>query len=262
MNNVNKTMYIPLYGKAYVSKKGILLQDPKAEEIWVAEEFPLGGKSKSKYLAYYMAMRSAVMDGWLRDKMQENPQAVVLHLGCGMDSRVERVGFQGHMWYDVDFPQVIEERKKYYQESDCYHMIASDVQETKWLQQTPEHETAIVVMEGISMYLVPEALAAVLKSVSKHFSQVSLLMDCYTTFAAKASKYKNPVKEVGVSQVYGLDDPKDLEQGTAMQYVKAHPMTPDHMIDQLTGMEKALFHKLYAGSMSQKLYRMYEYISK
>ena len=23
MNNVNKTLYIPLYGKAYVSKKGI-----------------------------------------------------------------------------------------------------------------------------------------------------------------------------------------------------------------------------------------------
>ena len=31
MNNVNKTLYIPLYGKAYVSKKGIILPDKKAE---------------------------------------------------------------------------------------------------------------------------------------------------------------------------------------------------------------------------------------
>ena len=30
MNNVNKTLYIPLYGKAYVSHKRIILQDPKA----------------------------------------------------------------------------------------------------------------------------------------------------------------------------------------------------------------------------------------
>ena len=33
MNNVNKTLYIPLYGKAYVSRKGIILNDKKAEEI-------------------------------------------------------------------------------------------------------------------------------------------------------------------------------------------------------------------------------------
>ena len=51
MNNVNKTLYIPLYGKAYVSKRGILLDDKKAEEIWAAESFSLKGKSKSKWLA-------------------------------------------------------------------------------------------------------------------------------------------------------------------------------------------------------------------
>ena len=28
MNEVNKTLYIPLYGKAEVSRKGIILQDP------------------------------------------------------------------------------------------------------------------------------------------------------------------------------------------------------------------------------------------
>ena len=59
MNNVNKTLYIPLYGKSYVSKKGILLHDPKAEEIWAAEGFKIRGKSASKWLAYYMGMRSA-----------------------------------------------------------------------------------------------------------------------------------------------------------------------------------------------------------
>lgn len=46
MNEVNKTSYIPLYGKAKVSKKGIILQDKKAEEIWDKVQFPLGKKSK------------------------------------------------------------------------------------------------------------------------------------------------------------------------------------------------------------------------
>ena len=50
MNSVNKTLYIPLYGKSYVSKKGLFLDDKKAEEIWEAEGFSLKGKSKSKWL--------------------------------------------------------------------------------------------------------------------------------------------------------------------------------------------------------------------
>ena len=62
MNEVNKTLYIPLYGKSYVSKKGIILQDKKAEEIWSSEGFRLTGKARSKWLAYYMGMRSAVFD--------------------------------------------------------------------------------------------------------------------------------------------------------------------------------------------------------
>ena len=46
MNSVNKTLYIPLYGKAYVSKKGIILHDSRAEYIWEKEGFKLKGKFK------------------------------------------------------------------------------------------------------------------------------------------------------------------------------------------------------------------------
>ena len=63
MDSTNKTLYIPLYGKAMVSAKGIILDDKKAEEIWKKEAFPLKGKAKSKWLAYYMSMRGKVFDG-------------------------------------------------------------------------------------------------------------------------------------------------------------------------------------------------------
>ena len=56
MNDVNKTLYIPLYGKAKVSKQGILLKDAMAEKIWELESFKMKGKSKSKWLSYNMAI--------------------------------------------------------------------------------------------------------------------------------------------------------------------------------------------------------------
>ena len=257
MNSVNKTLYIPLYGKSYISKRGIILHDPEAEEIWAMEGFALKGKSKSKWLAFYMGMRAEVFDRWLKQQMEATPDAVVLHLGCGMDSRVCRVGAAGHLWYDVDFPQVIEARKRYYPESAHYQMLGTDVCAPDYLEKL-EGKSAIVVMEGISMYLNQEALTQLLTRLCRRFEKVSLLMDCYTDFAAKASRYKNPINDVGVTQVYGLDDPKLLEIGD-LAFCQELDMTPPDLIDQLQGMEKAVFKKLYAGSVARKMYRLYEY---
>lgn len=257
MDNVNKTLYIPLYGKSYVSKRGVILHDAKAEEIWAAEGFQLKGKSASKWLAYYMGMRAAVFDRWVIDQMEKMPEASVLHLGCGMDSRICRVGTAGNLWYDIDFPEVIAERMKYYCETETYKMLDADVTEEDFLSAIIG-KSAIVVMEGISMYLKPEQLQSVMTRLCDHFEQVSLLMDCYTVFAAKASKYKNPINDVGVTEVYGLDEPKLLEN-SGLSFLQERDMTPSDLIDQLQGMEKPVFRKLYAGNIARKMYRLYEY---
>ena len=258
MNSVNKTLYIPLYGKSYVSKKGLFLDDKKAEEIWEKEGFSLKGKSKSKWLAYYMGIRSKVFDEWLKIQMLDNPDAVIIHIGCGMDSRILRVGSENHKWYDVDFPEVIEERKKYYTETENYKMIAGDVKENEWLLNIKEKQNAIVVMEGLSMYLTIDEMRNVTNRLCDHFDNLVVLVDCYTTLAAKLSKRGNPINDVGVISVYGIDSPNDY-QSEEFIYVKEHEMTPKKYIDELKGFEKFVFSKLYAGSVSKKLYRLYEF---
>lgn len=258
MNEVNKTLYIPLYGKAYVSKKGIILNDKKAEEIWEKEQFPLKGKSKSKWLAYYMGIRSAVFDEWLKQQMKSSSDAIVIHIGCGMDGRVLRIGTSGHEWYDVDFAEVIKERKRYYSETAEYKMLPGDARDCEWLNAVAKNKNAIVVMEGVSMYLSADELKHFVQNLSNHFEKVSLLMDCYTLFAAKMSKYKNPVKDVGVTSVYGIDDYQALNSDDLV-FIKEYDMTPSKYIDELAGVEKSVFKKLYAGSFSKKLYRLVEY---
>ncbi|MGN0412044.1 MAG: hypothetical protein ACI4FV_03325 [Lachnospiraceae bacterium] len=58
-----------------------------AEKIWEAEAFPIRGKSKSKWLNYNMAMRARVFDDWTEYMLRQNKSALVLHIGCGLDSR-------------------------------------------------------------------------------------------------------------------------------------------------------------------------------
>lgn len=259
MDAVNKTLYIPLYGKAYVSRKHILLDDKKAEEIWEKEGFPLKGKSASKWLAYSMGMRAAVFDNWLRSQMESHPDALVLHIGCGLDSRCLRVGTGERSWFDVDFQEVIRERRKYFWEEKGYRMLPADMREEDWKQQIPAGEKAIVVMEGVSMYFCPEELEALLKALKEHFALVCLLMDVYTTFGAKASKVKNPIKDVGVTTVYGMDDPATLTRKTGLRYVAEHSMNPRAMIGQLPAGERGIFSKVFAGNFARKLYRLYEF---
>ena len=259
MNGVSKTLYIPLYGKSYVSRKGIILNDKKAEEIWEAEGFKLRGKAASKWLAYYMGIRARVFDEWVKEKIGEAPGSVVIHIGCGMDSRVTRVGADRNAceWFDVDFPEVIEERRRYFAERDGYKMLGCDVRCDEWQGAIEAGGRAIVIMEGISMYLTAEQMCALAEGICARFKSVSLLADAYTTLAARLSKRANPVNTVGVTEVFGIDSPKEYEG--ALRYVAEHTMIPDEYIDELSGVEKFIFSRLYAGNFSKKLYRLYEY---
>ncbi len=258
MDEVNRTLFIPLYGKAQVSRKGILLQDAKAEEIWEKEAFPLRGKAASRWLAYYMAMRARVFDDWTDEMLAQEPEALVLQIGCGMDSRCLRVKGPYKRWIDTDFPDVLALRRRYYRETERYRMEPLDASRAKELQKLPDAPAAIVPMEGVSMYLTNGELKSLLGALREKYGTVRLLMDVYTEWAAKASKYKNPVNEVGVTRLYGVSDPAGLAAGTGLRVKAERSMTPDHLTGELKGWEKVFFKSVLAGNLSRKLYRLYE----
>lgn len=51
-----------------------------------------------------MSMRARTFDDWVRKMLAICQNATVLHIGCGLDSRILRVGASGVLWYDLDFP--------------------------------------------------------------------------------------------------------------------------------------------------------------
>lgn len=63
---------------------------------------------------------------------------------------------------------VISERKRYYQETDDYKMLCADVRSPDWLLQVPPGN-AIVVMEGVSMYLSPDELRQTMTQIASRF---------------------------------------------------------------------------------------------
>ena len=258
MNEVNKTLFIPLYGKSQVSKKGIILHDPTAEKIWEEEGFPMHGKSKSKWLAYNMAMRARVFDDWTEKMLREHEGAIVLHIGCGLDSRCIRINEPYSNWIDGDFPDVIDVRKKYYQESERYHMISFDATKPENVFALPDGERGIVILEGISMYLTNEQVNAFFQALAKKYSSLHILMDVYTMFGAKASKYKNPVNDVGVTQLYGIDEIQSVLAGTELKCKAEYSFTPKGLVQELKKSERWFFKIMFNEGLYKKIYRLYE----
>ena len=258
MNEVNKTLYIPLYGKAKVSRQGIILKDPDAEGNWKEEEFPIYGKSRSKWLAYNMAMRDRVFDDWTNTLLPQNEDALVLHIGCGLDSRCVRIKSSRSEWIDCDLPDVIEIRKKHFQENATYHMKALDASRPEQIESLPDCDAAIVVLEGLSMYLTNSQVHRLLQALDKKYRMLHILMDVYTDFGVKASNYKNPVKDVGVYKLYGINDIDSIISGLRIRFVKEHSFTPKALVNELAPLERLLFKMLFTGKLYRKIYRLYE----
>ena len=262
MTGVNKTLFIPLCGKARVSSQGIILHDPSAERIWQAEGFPLRGKSKSKWLAYNMAMRARVFDDWTEAMLALEPEALVLHIGCGLDSRFERVKAPRKLWLDCDLPEVIDARRRCFAESARYQMRPLDASDPGQIAALPESGAAVVVLEGLSMYLTNEQLRGMFAALAEKYARLHILMDVYTGFGARASKLKNPIRDVGVTEVCGLDDVSGLVAGLPIRFKAEHSFTPPRLVEELPGLDRGVFRLLFTGKAYGRIYRLLEFASE
>jgi O-methyltransferase involved in polyketide biosynthesis len=127
---------------------------------------------------FLVALRARQLDDWADDFLRRNPNAVVLHLGCGLDSRAFRLDVpSGVSWFDVDVPEVIALRRRLYDERPGYTMIGSSVTDPGWLDQIPADRPALIVAEGLLMYLTEKEVRDLLQRLTDRFDTGELLAD-------------------------------------------------------------------------------------
>ena len=164
-----ETLLITVYGKALESRlPHSLLRDRFADEAVRRIDYDFSRLKVDDNLALGLAIRAKTLDVWTFGLSRRGiPNAIVLHLGCGLDTRIFRVDPPaGVEWFDVDYPEVIELRRKLYPSRDRYHLIASSVTEPGWLDQVPRHRPAMVVAEGLTPYLARRGRATVVFSTA------------------------------------------------------------------------------------------------
>jgi O-methyltransferase involved in polyketide biosynthesis len=137
---------------------------------------------------FLVALRAKQLDVWADDFLRRHPDAVVLHLGCGLDSRAFRLEVpSGVSWFDVDVPEVIDLRRRLYHDREGYTMIGSSVTDPGWLDQIPADRPALVVAEGLLMYLTEAELRNLLRRLTDRFATGELLADLLSPWGPRFS---------------------------------------------------------------------------
>ncbi len=258
MTNESKTLFIPLYGKALMSKRGFF-PDETAEIIVDTCGHDFTDVDKSEKLAIYMAMRAMQYDELCEQFLTKYPDSIVIHLGCGLDSRCKRVELTPKMWYDLDFPDVIEIRRGYFPEGSHYRLLASSVTELSWLDSIEFNgKSVLVIAEGLSMYLTEDEMVDLINAIGEKFGKATLLFDAYSNSAAKLSKFKNPINAVDAKISFSMSDPTRLEELCKnAECVLNNDIILPRYIERLSGAWKSRFK--FMGRFGASFYRIYGY---
>ncbi|MDT5170171.1 MAG: hypothetical protein QOD02_3502 [Mycobacterium sp.] len=158
-----------------------------------------------------ITVRTAQYDIWARQFLAVHQRCTVVHLGCGLDSRVFRLDpGPGVQWYDVDYPAVIALREQIYRTRAQYHLLATSATDLSWLDQIPADRPVLLLAEGISMYLTEDEGVSLLRRVVDRFPSGELQIDFYNRLAIKSQKAHTLVRRTGSTLHWAVDSPQDI----------------------------------------------------
>ena len=216
-----ETMLMTLSGRAIQSQwKNPILRDPWAEEAMRHIDYDLS-KQLTGVASWSMwkdigptiiATRAATFDLLTTRFLADHPDATVLHVGCGMDSRIFRIDPPaGVQWFDVDYPDVIALRHQLFPERNAaYHMIGAQLDDLRWMDDVPRDKPGLLIAEGVLMYLSEAEVKALLNAVVDHFPGGQMIFDVVHPFILKRAG--SNVGSTGATYKWSLDDPQDIKQ--------------------------------------------------
>lgn len=218
LDGVAETLLITLYIRAMESQRpDALLKDEKAVALVTQMDYDFSRIKQIKMDEddkVSIILRNREFDRYVRDFLARHPKAVVVHIGCGLDSRFERVDNGQVEWYDLDLPDVIELRRKLIGgERARYHLLASSAFDLYWLNALSIHCQGpfLFLAEGVFMYFEETQVKKLGLALLEHFPGAELVFDAFSPYIVRANNLRFALTKYGARYHWGLRRGKDLE---------------------------------------------------
>lgn len=218
LSGVPATSLITLYIRAVESQRpDALIKDERAEALvrqldqeTLRKTLPLTEDSTR----VVMILKTREFDRFTQDFLVRQPKAVVVHIGCGLDTRFERVDNGQVEWYDLDLPDVIELRRKLVGgEGARHHFLACSVFDSAWLHEVGAQRPGpfLFLAEGVFMYFDEAQVKSLVLTLKEHFPGAELVFDAYRPFLMWSHNLRVARKGIGAPLHWALKHPQDLE---------------------------------------------------
>jgi O-methyltransferase involved in polyketide biosynthesis len=139
LTGLQRTALVTLYGKALESRRpDSILSDREADRAVQLIDYDFGSLRMRRRDQQSSALRSKAYDRRVLRFLDGHPECVVLHLGCGLDTRAYRVNPPSTVsWYDIDLPDIIALRQRLFSPRAGVHAVGASVTDPGLLDAIP-----------------------------------------------------------------------------------------------------------------------------
>ncbi|MDG3015782.1 class I SAM-dependent methyltransferase [Speluncibacter jeojiensis] len=210
---VQQTLYFPLAARAReTGRRRAILRDPKAVEILDALNVPARRYSRWPATAI-MVLRTAILDRWVREFLAEHPCGTVVEIGTGLNTRFERTDNGSVRWFDLDLPDTMALRRRYFDDTDRRRTVAASVLDEDWMDRLETSPPPwLFVAEGVLVYLPEDRVRRTLSVLSRRFPGAVLAADLYTRDEVRRQHRRAARNNLEVPWSWACDDPAELRE--------------------------------------------------
>ncbi len=177
---VQETLLIPLYGRADLTRQGsALIDDPKAAEMVEAIDYDFARFDGTPSL-FGCVLRTRIYDHWISRWLREHPAGTVVEIGAGLNTRFERLDNGRVHWIDLDLPDAMELRRRFFVETDRRRLLAGSVLDGEWLDVVASSPGPWFFAAAAVLIYLPEAdVRRTLGRVARRFPGSPIAFDTW-----------------------------------------------------------------------------------
>ena len=211
---VQETLLIPLLGRAKeTQRRRGLIDDARAVEIVGQLDYDFSKWAKARSLTGAV-LRTRMFDEDVSAFLHANPDGTVVEIGCGLNTRFERLDNGRARWIELDLPDVIDLRREFFQDTDRRTMLATSVLDDGWLDEATADGPICFISEAVLIYLDAADGERVVERIARRFPEAWLVMDTAPQAIVDSQGRHDAMKHLSEDSWFrwGCDDPKSIER--------------------------------------------------
>ena len=213
LGGVPETLLIPLYFRAAETQRpDAIVRDPKAVEIVRSLDYDFDRFSSAWMSQIDMAVRTDLLDRAVRRFVSKHPAGTIVTLGAGLDGRFWRIDNGQIQWFDLDLPEVIELRRRYFAESDRNRFLPRSLLDFAWLDELnrPQDQPLLIIAEGVFHYFTEQEVRSLFAEIAARLPGAELLFHSTSPRCLKYHRRSKMMKTFDARFKWGIESGREV----------------------------------------------------